>query len=146
MSITINGVVLLRRDTEANWTYVNPVIADGEAALSTDKKDFKVGPGNWDDLDYWISSPGSNVVQIPFTTTDIAPTLTINWQTDIPAGYSSTYAALLGNYFPKPLAYVLSSGTTYINQGTVPTVTYDGTLINTVVFDFGGASSGFIRW
>jgi len=54
--ITVNGVVLLRRDVEATWAYVNPMIADGEAALSTDIKNFKVGPGLWADLDYWIQS------------------------------------------------------------------------------------------
>lgn len=123
-------------------------ISDSKAGYN-DAYDYSLLPDNaWITKLMLITAIGgaSQVVQIPFTTTDLAPTLTINWQTDIPAGYSSTYAALLGNYFPKSVAYVLSSGTTYINQGTIPTVTYDGTLINTVVFDFGGASSGFIRF
>ncbi len=81
-------------------------------------------------------------VQLPFTSTDSG---IINWQTDIPPGFGQTYAALLGNMFPKPVVYFLSSGTTYIDSGVVPTITFDGTLINTVVFDLQG-QTGFIRF
>jgi hypothetical protein len=84
--VTVNGVVLLRRDTEANWAYVNPMIADGEAALSTDIKNFKVGPGLWADLDYWIKdNPTPNphpitagVTPMP-TTIAFASTTYPNW-------------------------------------------------------------------
>jgi len=140
--IAVNGVVLLRRDTEANWAYVNPMIADGEAALSTDKKDFKVGPGLWADLSYWIESIGSNVVQKSFT----AQTgLTINWQTDLADGVH-TYAALLGNFFPRPVVALLSSGSDYVYPGTLPVVNYSAGLVNTVTFDWGVSSDGYIRF
>ena len=140
--VTVNGVVLLRRDTEANWAYVNPMIADGEAALSTDVKNFKVGPGLWSDLGYWIAGAGINIVEIPFTSTDSG---IINWQTDIPTGYTDTYANLLGNYMPQPTIWVLSSGTTYVNAGGGISVDRSGDLINTVTFDF-TIGDGFVRF
>ncbi len=83
------------------------------------------------------------IVQVPFTNTS---GVGINWQTDIPVGYSQTYAQLLGNYFPNPVVYFASGGD-YIDAGTVPTITSSGGLIQTVVFDFGGQpQTGYIRF
>lgn len=46
--------IQLRRDTAANWTAANPVLADGEQALETDTGALKIGDGvtAWNDLLY----------------------------------------------------------------------------------------------
>lgn len=46
--------IQLRRDTAANWTAVNPVLADGEIGLETDTDQFKIGTGilPWNTLAY----------------------------------------------------------------------------------------------
>lgn len=55
MAVTIQ----IRRDTEANWTSNNPVLAVGEFAYSTDTYKVKVGNGSsaWTALDYINSTP-----------------------------------------------------------------------------------------
>lgn len=39
------GLIQMRRDTAANWTSVNPILASGEIGLETDTDLFKVGDG-----------------------------------------------------------------------------------------------------
>ena len=48
-----------RRDTAANWTAVNPVLAEGEEGLEMDTQQYKVGDGltAWNSLPYWSSRP-----------------------------------------------------------------------------------------
>lgn len=50
--------IQVRRDTAANWTSVNPVLADGEQGLERDTKQTKFGDGvtAWNALDYTASS------------------------------------------------------------------------------------------
>ena len=58
--ITIDAQVQLRRDTEANWSSVNPVLRDGEAAYSKDVHRLKIGDGarHWADLPYILGGSG----------------------------------------------------------------------------------------
>jgi hypothetical protein len=46
--------IKLRRDTAANWTANNPILALGEAGIETDNNNIKYGDGitPWNDLDY----------------------------------------------------------------------------------------------
>ena len=46
--------VLQRRDTAANWSSANPVLAEGELGIITDTKGYKIGDGStaWNDLEY----------------------------------------------------------------------------------------------
>ena len=46
--------VLQRRDTAANWSAANPILAEGELGIVTDTKGYKIGDGvtHWNDLDY----------------------------------------------------------------------------------------------
>lgn len=81
---------------------------------------------------------GSSAIRVPFTS---ASGLTINWQTDIVPGYSATYAAKFGNT-PNPFVY-LSTGLPF---GQPFTLTYSGSLINTIVFDWGSSQDGYIRY
>ena len=46
--------VLQRRDTSANWSSANPILAEGEIGIVTDTKGYKIGDGStaWNDLEY----------------------------------------------------------------------------------------------
>ena len=50
--------IQIRRDTAANWTNVNPVLANGEMGWETDTGYIKVGDGTtaWNDLAYRIAT------------------------------------------------------------------------------------------
>lgn len=49
-----------RRDTAANWTSVNPILASGEIGVETDTNKFKLGDGTstWAQLDYQTGTQG----------------------------------------------------------------------------------------
>lgn len=49
--------IQIRRDTAANWTAANPVLANGEWALETDTRLLKLGDGvtAWTALDYFTT-------------------------------------------------------------------------------------------
>lgn len=53
-------VLQLRRDTAANWTSNNPVLAAAELGVETDTLKFKIGDGTtaWTLLDYATVLPG----------------------------------------------------------------------------------------
>lgn len=57
MSYTIQ----LRRDTSADWTSLNPVLAQGELGIETDTRFAKMGDGvtAWASLPYWAPSATS---------------------------------------------------------------------------------------
>lgn len=46
--------IQLRRDTAAEWTAENPVLAEGEMGLETDTAKYKIGNGTtaWNSLAY----------------------------------------------------------------------------------------------
>ena len=49
--------IQIRRDTAANWTSVDPILAEGEFGLETDTNQIKIGDGvlAWTSLAYFIS-------------------------------------------------------------------------------------------
>jgi len=51
--------IQIRRDTAANWTSVNPTLAQGEIGHETDTNKTKIGNGvnNWNTLSYWVGTP-----------------------------------------------------------------------------------------
>lgn len=52
--------IQLRRDTSANWSSVDPILADGEIGIETDTLKAKVGNGvdTWTSLSYFIDGAG----------------------------------------------------------------------------------------
>lgn len=56
--------IQLRRDTAANWTAANPVLASGEVGVELDTKGLKVGDGStaWNSLAYASISTGQSAV------------------------------------------------------------------------------------
>ena len=52
------SIIQIRRDTSANWTPANPILASGEMGLETDTNKFKFGDGisHWNSLIYAITA------------------------------------------------------------------------------------------
>jgi hypothetical protein len=53
-------LIQIRRDTAANWTSANPILAQGELGLETDTSKIKAGDGStaWTSLGYLIDTGG----------------------------------------------------------------------------------------
>lgn len=60
MSQTIPARIVIRRDTAANWTTVNPVLLNGEWGFETDTRKLKIGDGasTWNALSYFSTGSG----------------------------------------------------------------------------------------
>jgi hypothetical protein len=60
MSQTIPARIVIRRDTAANWTTVNPVLLNGEWGFETDTRKLKIGDGasTWGALSYFSTGSG----------------------------------------------------------------------------------------
>ena len=60
--IYLDAQVQVRRDIEANWTAVDPVLRDGEIAYSRDVNRIKIGDGahKWSELKYMLSIDSPN--------------------------------------------------------------------------------------
>lgn len=56
----VKAVIQFRRATEIEWIERDPILRDGEPALSTDLNRFKIGDGtsHWSDLPYQMGSGG----------------------------------------------------------------------------------------
>lgn len=82
--------IQIRRDTAANWTSVDPILAQGELGVETDTLKFKVGDGSngWSNLNYLIDTGN-------YVTTSGTPTLTI---TRLDTSVSNTIAVNANNF------------------------------------------------
>ena len=60
------AIIQYRRDTAANWTSVNPVLASGEPGYETDTTFFKIGDGtsSWSALPYKKGNDGADAPTI----------------------------------------------------------------------------------
>jgi hypothetical protein len=65
-----NDLIQLRRDTAANWTSVNPILAVGEQGFETDTGKFKIGTGSitWNSLLY--ATDASDITGTTLAVTD----------------------------------------------------------------------------
>jgi hypothetical protein len=72
-------LIQLRGDTAANWTSVNPVLAERELAIETDTNFYKIGDGvsEWNDLPYSSFRPSGDTTIINFSdqSTPITPSV-----------------------------------------------------------------------
>lgn len=150
MSITVNAVVLERRDITESWEATNPILPAGQLGWEFDIYGFpvgvKMGDGatRWKSLKYWFQNT-SEPVKVVFSS---ATGFTVaNWQTGIPAGYTSTYAYLCGNLIKQPTVYVGSDGAGYTALTSVNfAIGRTGALITSVAFDWGDTFSGYIQF
>jgi hypothetical protein len=124
--------IKLRRNNAAQWTAVNPVLAEGEVGLELDTRKFKVGDGatSWNSLQYWGGSGGA------------AEFIDLG---DVPASYTGAG----GKYVKvKSDASGLEFGTLTIAAGDLPSgidaaKIADGTVSNTEFQTLNGASATF---
>jgi len=64
-------IIAPRRDTAANWSAANPVLAINEIAYASDSDLYKIGDGlkNWNDLGYSVTlNPSYVVLEAPDAT------------------------------------------------------------------------------
>jgi hypothetical protein len=55
--------IQLRRDSAANWSATNPILAQGEPGLNIDTGQIKIGDGTtaWNSLSYSMTGPAGPV-------------------------------------------------------------------------------------
>jgi len=83
--------------------------------------------------------------QVPFSS---ATGLSINWQTDIPPGFTDTYADIFGAMTPKPYVFILTGGASNEKAKLEfdMKTTDDGTNLLTVVLDWTTSETGYIQF
>lgn len=125
-------IIQMRRDIAANWTSVNPTLADGEWGFEKDTGKLKIGNGtdNWATLAYLFNG-NTNYEVIDLSSVSTA---TINWTT--------TRQNKFGD-FPVTEVWVNDGGSIY-KSSFQPSVDAAPPSMTVMSFDFGGSISGFI--
>ena len=88
--------IQIRRDTAANWTSANPVLAQGELALETDTKKIKAGNGTaaWSALAYYaIEANTDGSITTPKLANEAVTEAKINISNTAVDGYALTAQA-----------------------------------------------------
>ena len=122
--------IQLRRDTAANWTSANPILASGEFGIETNTLKIKVGDGTtaWTSLDYFAYASLSDINDV--TITDIASGEILKWNgsawvnnTIAEAGLATAAQGALADSAVQPgdLATVATSGA-YSDLSGTPTL------------------------
>jgi hypothetical protein len=90
-----NDLIQLRRDTAANWTSVNPILAVGEQGFETDTGKFKIGTGStaWTSLLYATDASPRGVMA--FNTSTLSDSFTFEKVQII----SSSFTAVANRYY-----------------------------------------------
>jgi hypothetical protein len=72
--------IQVRRDTSANWTSEDPVLAAGEFGFESDHGRFKLGDGTsaWSDLPYYETAPETIQSELPGSASGVVPALTFD--------------------------------------------------------------------
>jgi hypothetical protein len=104
-------IIQWRRDTAADWTSVNPTLADGEAGYETDTSKLKIGDG----LTVWTSLPYFASVALPIDATDIADGSVTNTEFQYINTLSSNAQTQLDN--KQPLDSTLTALAAYNTNG-----------------------------
>lgn len=105
MAETLNNSQIRQRiDSHANWNSINPVLADGEMAISNDRNDFKIGDGvkQWQTIDYAISN--NQAVQNAMTAASNAQTTANAAQTAATNAMTTATQALSASGRKEPKA------------------------------------------
>lgn len=103
---TINARIWPRRDTAANWTSVNPVLAVGEIGYETDTAKWKLGDGTatWTALAYQVEDTIANgVVNRAPSQNAVFDALALKAPIDAPAftGIPTALTASVGTNTPQ---------------------------------------------
>jgi len=70
------SIIQMRRDTAANWTTADPILAEGELGFETDTGLAKLGDGvtAWASLGYWAPAPAAENVPYDNATSGLTAT------------------------------------------------------------------------
>lgn len=126
--------ILFRRDTSANWTQNNPILAQGEPGFETDTGLMKIGDGSsvWNSLEYYDGPTGPTGPTGPIGNT--GPTGATG---PLPADYASTGAnefygdqTINGNVEVNSGVYLNVQN--FTGSATVPDG-YNGSLVGPIV-------------
>lgn len=118
--------IQLRRDTAANWTSVNPILASGEPGYETDTKKIKYGDGStaWVSLSYFTGATlGTNVATFLATPSSANLAAALTDETGTGANVFATSPTLV-----TPILGTPSSGTLTSCTGLPLTTGVTGTL------------------
>lgn len=100
--------IILRRDTEANWSSANPTLSGGEIGIETDTLKFKLGNGStaWNSLNYYATPELNDTGDVTITSPSSGQFLkwngsawvndTIDLGTDTAGSYVSSLVAGTG--------------------------------------------------
>lgn len=143
--------ILLRRDTAANWTSGNAILASGELGYETDTGKFKIGNGStsWNSLVYSLNAiMGSvslnDVGDVTITSATNGDFLRWNgsaWVNDAVNLSTDT----IGSYVESLVA---GTGVTLANnsgEGATPTIAVDTTVIQARVVDVSDTEIGYLN-
>jgi hypothetical protein len=135
-----NARIRLRRDTAANWTTANPVLALGEPGYESDIKRLKVGDGTtaWADLSYTfppnprraiVSGTTSGTQTPPSDTADIfimeglTDAITIAAPSGSPLQGQQILLRIRDNGTPRAITWTTSAGGYRPIGGALPVTT-----------------------
>ena len=143
--------LLVRRDTAANWTSINPTLASGEFGYETNTGKFKIANGStaWTPLAYSIDTnigfaSLNSLSDVAITTVADGDFLRWNgtaWINDAVNLSTDT----IGSYVE---ALVAGTGVTLTNnsgEGATPTVAVDTTVIQARVADITDTEIGYLN-
>jgi len=143
--------ILFRRDTAANWTSGNPVLATGEFGYETNTGKFKIGNGStaWNSLSYTVNAAMSGVTlndvgDVTITSAANGDFLRWNgtaWVNDAVNLSTDT----IGSYVESLVA---GTGVTLSNnsgEGATPTVAVDTSVIQARVADVSDTEIGYLN-
>ena len=151
MTTTTNTKIMLRRDTAANWTSVNPILNAGEPGFEIDTLKLKIGDGRtaWNTLEY-VSGCSSEIdidfdmftrskLSVTQTTDDIRKNIVKYMLENSLAGahfFNGEYLGILRNIFADNYicsVYTLSTGE-YVYEGTLRKL---GSILDLDSFEWG---------
>jgi len=142
-SITMATRIQLRRDTAANWTSANPILASGEPGYETDTVKYKIGDGvtAWSGLDYFsrVHSDIGNLDYASAGHTGFQPSGDYATNTDLAtvSGLTDTNAADIATN-----AGDISTNAGAISDNTALITTTSGAIVAQIITDLAGLTDG----
>jgi hypothetical protein len=149
--MAVQTVIKHRRDTAANWTSVNPVLAAGEAGLETDTKLVKYGDGStaWTSLPYQKTGVVTGGTTGQFLTKVDGTDFNTTWSSTAPsAGYTSVikHEVKLGESIAKGQAvYVSSSNGTNMVVSKASNASETTSSKTMGLLETGGSTNAFVN-
>lgn len=136
--------IQIRRDTAANWTSANPVLAQGELALETDTKKIKAGNGTaaWSALAYYaIEANTDGSITTPKLANEAVTEAKINISNTAVDGYALTAQASASGGLTWA-AMAASGVNNIVSSSFESSGTFTATAAGTYIIQLVGAGGG----